>query len=384
MTGEKTHRGDGRATSSGDGRSPSPRPIADGGPSRSAFFRAFPDPLLSYDVESGAPTVRAVNPAFERTFEVDRETVAGDLLTDHLLGDGVAVDAGPTEGDRLQRPNHGTEHEGAEATADAVLSRLKEGERLTLVTSRGEGDESRHFRLEAVEAPGDTAERFLVHTEVTDLRRRALDLELRADRLERFMGVAAHDVRNPLDVAKIRLEAARDTGEGVHFEKAQAALERIQHIIRDVLSVGGSDVDPSGGTALETVAEAAWSSVDTADATLVLGDDLSTIEADADRLQQIFENLFRNAVEHGGRGVTVTVARLPDGFCVTDDGPGIPPSERERAFEPGYSTADENTGLGLAIVRQIAEAHSWQVELTSADSGGARFEFVGIEADGNT
>ncbi|WP_245902745.1 ATP-binding protein [Salinigranum rubrum] len=47
-------------------------------------------------------------------------------------------------------------------------------------------------------------------------------------------------------------------------------------------------------------------------------------------------------------------------------------------FEAGYSTNPDGTGFGLSIVREIAEAHGWDVRLTEADGGGARFEFRGV------
>ena len=62
-----------------------------------------------------------------------------------------------------------------------------------------------------------------------------------------------------------------------------------------------------------------------------------------------------------------------DGFYVEDDGPGIPPEEREQVFEEGYSGTSEGTGLGLGIVRTIADAHDWSLSVTSGRAGGARF-----------
>jgi signal transduction histidine kinase len=75
--------------------------------------------------------------------------------------------------------------------------------------------------------------------------------------------------------------------------------------------------------------------------------------------------------------VTVTVGDLADdaGFFVADDGPGIPPDERETVFEAGHSTAPDGTGFGLAIVDGIADAHGWTVRVTDSATGGARFEF---------
>jgi len=102
-----------------------------------------------------------------------------------------------------------------------------------------------------------------------------------------------------------------------------------------------------------------------------------TLFADAGRLKRILGNLLRNAAEHGGG--RVVVGDLPDGFYVEDDGPGIPEDRRDAVFESGYSTSGAGTGFGLAIVQSIAEAHGWEVTLTTSASGGARFEFTGVE-----
>jgi signal transduction histidine kinase len=98
-------------------------------------------------------------------------------------------------------------------------------------------------------------------------------------------------------------------------------------------------------------------------------------------LSQLLENLFRNAVEHGGDDVTVNVGSLPGGFYVADDGPGIPAADRESVFEPGFTTNDDGTGFGLEIVEAVASAHGWDVRVTDAaeGEGGARFEFTGVD-----
>ena len=102
--------------------------------------------------------------------------------------------------------------------------------------------------------------------------------------------------------------------------------------------------------------------------------------ADERRLQRLFENLYRNAVEHGGEDVTVTVGDIDgEGFFVADDGPGIPPDERDRVFQSGYSGDEDGTGFGLAIVERIVEAHGWAIHVTESDTGGARFEITGLE-----
>jgi len=113
-----------------------------------------------------------------------------------------------------------------------------------------------------------------------------------------------------------------------------------------------------------------------------------TVEANPDRLRRLFENLFRNALEHGSPAATVTVGTLDDvdadGFYVADDGTGIPADAHDSVFDPGYTTADDGTGFGLSIVRRISDAHGWEVDVTGSDDGGARFEFTGVEVQQTT
>jgi signal transduction histidine kinase len=97
-----------------------------------------------------------------------------------------------------------------------------------------------------------------------------------------------------------------------------------------------------------------------------------TLQADRSKLLTIFENLFRNAIDHCQADVTVSVGATEDGFYVADDGPGIPADHRDHVFEYGYTTGTEGTGLGLSIVRTMAESHGWTVELDES-AAGARF-----------
>lgn len=105
------------------------------------------------------------------------------------------------------------------------------------------------------------------------------------------------------------------------------------------------------------------------------------VRADPSRLQQLVENLVRNAVEHGGDDVTVTIGETDDGdgFYIADDGTGIPETMRAQVFQNGFSTIADGTGFGLAIVKEIADAHGWTMEVTESQSGGARFEITGVE-----
>ncbi len=106
---------------------------------------------------------------------------------------------------------------------------------------------------------------------------------------------------------------------------------------------------------------------------------IGPIHADADRLCQLFENLFRNAIEHGGGGVTVHVGPVDGGFNVEDDGSGVPEGLWDEMFDHGVTTSDDGTGYGLSIVRTIAKAHGWDVGALEGEIAGVRFEITGVE-----
>ncbi|MXV63943.1 sensor histidine kinase [Natronorubrum sp. JWXQ-INN-674] len=194
--------------------------------------------------------------------------------------------------------------------------------------------------------------------------------------------VVSHDLRNPLDVAKARLRAGRETGDDEHLERVARAHDRMERIIEDVLTLARSEdvIDPGDAVDLEAAAEAVWETVETDETELRFDDSLPTVTADRDRVDRLFENLFRNAIEHGGTHPQITVGVVgSDGFYVADDGPGIDPDHREAVFEPGFTAGDTGTGLGLAIVERIATAHGWSVAVTDAERGGARVEITGLE-----
>jgi len=106
----------------------------------------------------------------------------------------------------------------------------------------------------------------------------------------------------------------------------------------------------------------------------------------------LLENLFRNSIDHGtestdGAGLEIRVGTIDDsaddsfgGFYVEDDGIGIPACRRERVFEGGYTTDEEGTGFGLSIVDRISTAHGWTSGSTESETGGARFEFRGVDS----
>ncbi|WP_277553182.1 sensor histidine kinase [Halobaculum limi] len=198
------------------------------------------------------------------------------------------------------------------------------------------------------------------------------------ERLEQFASVVSHDLRNPLNVVMGSLELAEETGEAAHFERARRATDRMDGIIDNVLGLAraGQDIGETASVRVGRVARDAWDTVDTGTASLSV-DGPGVVDADETRLSDALSNLFRNAVEHGGEDVTVTVADRPDGsgFYVADDGGGLP-GDAEMLFERGTTGEDDNTGIGLSIVEQVVEAHGWSVEAGESSTGGARFDIV--------
>lgn len=209
---------------------------------------------------------------------------------------------------------------------------------------------------------------------------RERQLQRERDRLDKFAGVLGHDLRNPLNVAEGRLELAMDESESEHLEPMAKAHGRMDQLISDMLSLAraGETIGETEAIELSALVDACWENITTGSADLVIETD-DTIQADKTRLKQLLENLLRNAVEHAGPEVTITVGDLEHGFFVEDNGPGIPEDERHDIFDTGYSTTEDGTGLGLNIVNQIVDAHDWRIFLPDEAAGGTRFEITGVE-----
>ncbi|MFB6242997.1 MAG: PAS domain S-box protein, partial [Halobaculum sp.] len=247
------------------------------------------------------------------------------------------------------------------------------GEEGLLVAGSTERQEFTETDVDLFRVLGATVEAALSRTQ------REAELRRKNERLDEFASVVAHDLRNPLAVADAFLEVAIEADQTEHLPKVADAHDRIERLIDDLLTLarGDSTVEDGDRVEVASVAREAWEYVDTPRATLDVADELGVVTADTSRLSQLFENLFRNAVEHAGDDVTVTVGGLTetDGFYVADDGPGIPPDRRDEVFDHGVSFSDGGTGFGLSIVADTARAHGWSVQATAADDGGARFEF---------
>jgi len=206
------------------------------------------------------------------------------------------------------------------------------------------------------------------------------DLVQANEELSAFASIVSHDLRNPVQVASGSLELlAADVDDGdPNVERIDHSLTRIDTIIENVLVLtrGTEMASRTRSVDVGDVAASAWETTDAPAAALELDDSPNGTIADPNLLATLFENLFRNASDHGPDGVTVTVGALDDdpGFYVADDGPGIPADEREHVFEMGESS-DDSTGIGLFVVGRVADVHDWQYAATVGERGGARFEF---------
>ena len=215
--------------------------------------------------------------------------------------------------------------------------------------------------------------------DITDSKRRERRLERQNRRLEEFARVVSHDLRNPLRVADGRLELIREECESDYVEDVAGALDRMDTLIDDLLALArhGEPVTETESVDLAGLLGDCWQNVETDEAAVEISLD-RTVEANRSRLAQLCENLIRNAVEHGGGEVAITVGGLDGGFYVEDDGPGIPEDERTDVFDAGYSSRTGGTGFGLSIVERVVEAHGWDIRVTEATGGGARFEITGL------
>ena len=319
---------------------------------------AASDAIVTIDASN---TVVYANPAVERLFGYAPDELEGSSLSRLMpdtLGDRhhEALDRYLRTGERY------LDWSGVELTGQH-----RDGTEIPLSVSFGEFE--RH------------GEQFFtgVLRDITRRKRQTTELRRQNERLDEFAGIVAHDLRNPLNVVEGRVELARDECESEHLDIAAEALERTDALIQDILTFArqGQPVDETEPVPLpELTAE-----------TMIEGEDvhvetdpaLDPLVGQRSRVQELIDNLVRNAIEHAGSDVTIRIERLADGFAVEDDGPGIPEDERDDVFEPGYTSKEAGTGFGLNIVETIVDAHGWEIEVTDGRDGGARFEITGVE-----
>jgi two-component system, OmpR family, sensor kinase len=220
-------------------------------------------------------------------------------------------------------------------------------------------------------------------------------LEVLVESQQRFIALAAHELRLPLTTLygelALALRRSRDTESyRAAIGEALDSTRKLKQLADDLLTLARIGADRMGSiSSILDVVRAAEAQVhsqarERSIAFVVTGGDGSVV-GDAGDLERLVRNLLENAVRHSPDGGCVAVELAARGdrilLAVSDEGPGILPEEREKIFEPFYrgrgetERSSEGAGLGLAIVRQIARAHGGDVALVDAASGkGARFE----------
>lgn len=299
-----------------------------------------------------------ISPACKETLGYEQEELIGESAFDYMPAD--------------DRKNAMEEFFGA----------IEKPDREPKIEFRFQHPEGGFTRLEARGKnlfDDDFIEGFVVNArDVTDLKERERELEQQNERLKDMRSAISHKLRDPLNVAVDSLSLYRETDDEEYLDKTGRSLVRIDSLIDQILKLSESDtkIEETEQVSLAETVRAAWEMIETDRGTLHV-DDSRAFEADPDQVEQAFENLFRNAIDHNDGEVTIRVGTTDDGVYVQDDGTGIPENDRDRIFEPGYTTEPDHAGFGLNIVKQIVAGHGWDIEFEET-TGGTRFEIVGV------
>lgn len=186
----------------------------------------------------------------------------------------------------------------------------------------------------------------------------------------------AHDLRTPLTRLRFRIESLPDDQKA----KMSADIDQMEEMISAALTFVRDASRPGERTPLElsSLLESLCDEMaETGASTEVESGEKVVLEGDPMALRRLFSNLLENAVKFGGRARARVFRDASNAFVeIEDDGPGIPPSDREKVFEPFYrrepsrSRQTGGIGLGLAVVRSIARGHGGDVDLVNRAGGG--------------
>jgi two-component system, OmpR family, sensor kinase len=191
-----------------------------------------------------------------------------------------------------------------------------------------------------------------------------------------MVGAIAHDLRTPLTRLRFRIEGLPEE------QRAKMAndIDQMEEMISAALTFVRDASRPGERTPLElsSLLESLCDEMaETGASTEVASGEKVVLEGDPMALRRLFSNLLDNAVKFGGRARARVFRDASNAFVeIDDDGPGIPPSDREKVFEPFYrrepsrSRQTGGIGLGLAVVRSIARGHGGDVDLVNRVGGG--------------
>lgn len=222
-------------------------------------------------------------------------------------------------------------------------------------------------------------------------QRHLVDLETMAGWREMARALA-HEVKNPLTPIQLTVEEMRERYHGDDPEYRALLDECTRIVIEEVESlrtVVSRFREFSRPVELELAAFDANALLRDIGALqrdlrveFDLAETLPLVRGDEDRLRQVLMNLASNAREavtpQGGGRLGLSTRRVAHGVALVfeDDGPGIPPDERDRVFEPYRTGKKAGLGLGLALVKGIILAHGGSIEVDAGRWNGARFTIV--------
>jgi len=205
------------------------------------------------------------------------------------------------------------------------------------------------------------------------------------ERHKRFLADAAHELRTPIAILTTRIETLPPGPEKGRLVEDIARLSTLTDQLLDLQRLKQRLVRPGPVDLVTLCAQVVG---DLAPMAIEAGYQIS-LRADVERtdtwgdggsLERVVINLVQNAIQHGGRQGTISVAvRSPSTIEISDQGPGIPSSERERIFEPFHRLRPLNrgAGLGLSLVSEIVQLHRGVISIVDATAhGGACFRIV--------
>ena len=215
--------------------------------------------------------------------------------------------------------------------------------------------------------------------ELNDMLRRLAESQ---ERQTRFIANAAHQLRTPIAglITQLELATGGDNADAEHIAQARDGAYRLARLAQQVLSLARAD-PVSNPKAIEETFDLADVVKGRADTWLraatqrgvELEFDLQAARSKGVPLLagELVENLVDNATRYGAELVRISTHAEPGKAVleVEDDGPGIPPSERQRIFDRFHRLDNESTegsGLGLAIVREIVQRHRGTIEVVDA------------------
>ncbi len=219
-------------------------------------------------------------------------------------------------------------------------------------------------------------------------RRARIEVEEANKELESFVYTVSHDLNSPLVSISGYLDYLhKDYGESLpeqgrfYLERMGASALYMQALIRDLLEfsrVGRMQTETEPVSLGEIVGEVAEQVRAVSPEMQIDIDELPSVLMNPVRVRQLFANLLQNAARYAGRNPNArieVVEHSEDRVClsVSDNGPGIPPEQRERVFGVFERLApkhtDEGTGMGLAICKRIVESNGGRIWIEDSDSG---------------